>query len=502
MDMSIEEMFKDLLTLDDVGSYLRSEGGKNYDYDDEEDIITSKEEVKLKKETEERFGLRPDSRSEIDETIEFKRYTKKRVHKYTETEMKEIRESNKRTFVNDYGHGDIYHISDEDRLKNDMLAEFRVKLGGIKHTYRKVDQYIEAMRIVVEAWKILEKRGNYIHEPSEFFEMVGSGRIVSSSIIMPKLKRMDDYNIEQIIRYISDPDLDPADLIHSNKSTGSYDPENDFIEDRPEYEVFYNEYMENLTDDEKEEMDEYDLRYKADQYAKDKIQEEEAMRLLSPEEADYIVEHMDDTDNLPEIRVTEIPRKYIKGYDQRSSIRKAKGKKLNKKDRVIQSDVHDMLIRLQNDPSYRNIDEYNRSYLITHGMFDTEKKPKDFWDDLIFDGSWADDAAVYMYELVSREELLKLRAPSERYMTYGDIELNTFFQIAERNGINVIELRRKMEISDTGVRESVELRESTKESKKLEERIIQRITKLNNDPKFKKLVDKSERALNKYYDSE
>ena len=87
--------------------------------------------------------------------------------------------------------------------------------------------------------------------------------------------------------------------------------------------------------------------------------------------------------------------------------------------------------------------------------------------------------------------------------TYGDIELNSFFQIAERNGINVIELRQKMEISDnTTLRESVELRESTKESKKLERDIIQRITKLNNDPKFKKLVDKSERALNKYYDNE
>ena len=61
-----------------------------------------------------------------------------------------------------------------------------------------------------------------------------------------------------------------------------------------------------------------------------------------------------------------------------------------------------------------------------------------------------------------------MRAPDERYMTYGDIELNSFFQIAERNGINVIELRQKMEISDnTTLRESVELRESTKESKKL-----------------------------------
>ena len=500
MEKGIEEMFKDLLTLDNVGDYLGSGRGRDYDYSDDEDIVTSKEEVKLQKESEERFGLKADSRSEIDETVEFRRYTPKRVHKYTEKGMQEIRESNKRTIVNDYGYNDIYHISDEDRLKNDMLAEFRMKLGGIRSTYRKVDQYIQAMRIVIEAWKILEKQGNYIHEPDEFFTMVGNGEIVSSSIIMPKLKGIDNYSIDQIIKYISNPELDPADLIHSNKSTGSYDPDNDFIEDRPEYEVYYNEYMDNLTDEDKEDMDEYDIRFKADEYAKEKIQEDEAMRLLSPEEADYLVQYID---NPPDIKVTEIPRKYIKGYDQRSTIRKAKGKKLNKRDRVIQKDVHDMLIKLQNDPANRNIDEYNRSYMITHGMFDTEKKPKDFWDDLVFDGSWADDAAVYMYDLISREELLKMRAPDERYMTYGDIELNSFFQIAERNGINVIELRQKMEISDnTTLRESVELRESTKESKKLERDIIQRITKLNNDPKFKKLVDKSERALNKYYDNE
>ena len=81
MEKSIEEMFKDLLTLDNVGDYLGSGRGRDYDYSDDEDIVTSKEEVKLQKESEERFGLKADSRSEIDETVEFISIQKKKCRK-------------------------------------------------------------------------------------------------------------------------------------------------------------------------------------------------------------------------------------------------------------------------------------------------------------------------------------------------------------------------------------------------------------------------------------
>ena len=78
-------------------------------------------------------------------------------------------------------------------------------------------------------------------------------------------------------------------------------------------------------------------------------------------------------------------------------------------------------------------------------------------------------------------------------------ELKNFFKILEDNGVNTVDLRRKMNITSDAISEK-EAKMSKKENKKLESDIIQRIDKLNKNPKFKKLVTKAENALNKYYE--
>ena len=182
-----------------LGGFL---GGDSYsdssdNYDDSESFMTSKDLVEQKEKIEKQNPninipiISPD----IEEEVHFKRYTKKRAHKYTESEMKAIRESCVSTIVHDYGERDIYHLSDEERRKNDMLAELSMKLSGVKRVYRKVNEYVEAMRIVVEAWQLLEKN-NYIHTRDEFFDLVADGTIVSSRIVMPKLKKSDQYNMD------------------------------------------------------------------------------------------------------------------------------------------------------------------------------------------------------------------------------------------------------------------------------------------------------------------
>ena len=94
---------------------------------------------------------------------------------------------------------------------------------------------------------------------------------------------------------------------------------------------------------------------------------------------------------------------------------------------------------------------------------------------------------------------MKLHIPSQRFRTYGDVQLDEFFRTAEMNGINVIELRRKMNMTESGVDSKQEVKEKVKQNKKMEAQILQRLEKLNNDPKFKKLVEKSEKALNNFY---
>ena len=112
-----------------------------------------------------------------------------------------------------------------------------------------------------------------------------------------------------------------------------------------------------------------------------------------------------------------------------------------------------------------------------------------------FDGSRASDSDVFVYDLALREKMMDQVPPNERYLTYGDKELESFFRTLEDNGVSTIELRRRM--SNTAV-DKVKAREVRRESKKIEASIMQRIRKLNTSAKFKKIAAKAEEALTKY----
>lgn len=490
MSKSIEEMYNELM----AHSNLEEDKYSNKEYlfsddDDDEDFFTSKEIISRKEELKERLNISGiDQPVEIEEDVYFKRYTKRREHKYTEKEMREIEASCETSIVHDYGPYDIYHMSDEERANNDMLSELNMKLGCLKRTYRKVDEYIKAMRIVVQAWEILEKN-NFVHTKDEFFQLVSEGKIVSNRIIMPKLKRMDRYNIDLIIKYISNPELDPKDLSPSNNNSleDEYDSELD-----EKYERYMNEYIQ----EHENEFESYELRNKASAYAEEQINIDEMERLLSPEEAQYIIDH---ADNPESFRVKDIKPKYIKGYDKRNITKfNGKKKKMNKTEKYITENLHDMLIRIQTNPNLNSSgDYYSQSYMLTNSMFEPEKESKDVFDDMKFHGSWADDDAVYLYDLSVREELLKQHPPKESYLTYADKELSQFFKILEDNGVNTIDLRRKMNCTDDDNSKKKILQEK-KENKKIESALLQRITELNKNKKFKKIVSKAEKELQKY----
>ena len=118
------------------------------------------------------------------------------------------------------------------------------------------------------------------------------------------------------------------------------------------------------------------------------------------------------------------------------------------------------------------------------------------WDDLYFTGSWANKNDMFLYDIITEEERMKQHPPREVYVTYGDRELRSFFNIMEANGISTLELQRAMNATQEDLKLS-QAKSVKKENKKLESELIQRITKLNDDPKFKKIVSKAEKALNK-----
>lgn len=504
---TIEDMYQELLNQSsiydpDLQDILGVGGIQGLEDDEDiESFSTSEDIAKKQKSVKKNFDTSPKN-VEIEEDVHFKLYSKRRKHKYTEKEMQQIRESCTETIVHDYGEFDIYHMSDEDRLQNDMLAEVSVKLASLKSTYRKVNEYVEAMRVVVQAWQILEKH-NYIHTEEEFYQMIADGRIVSNRIIMPKLKNMNSYNIDMIIRYVSNPELDPMDLVPANDAKRiNLDTLRDefYVTDEDStdmvsqmFNYYYDLYLYNLSDDadfipSREQEDE------AREYAVDQMEKDEMAMLLSPEEAQFILDY---ADNPPAIEVTDIKPKYIKGYDRKINFSK---RNISKRKRLFMENLHNILRKIEENPENQSETTYNRSYLITHNMFEPAKPEKSVWDDLYYDGSWTDDESLELYDFIVREELLKQTPLKEHYVTYADKELAKFFNVLESNGVSTIKLRQSMNMTENDIARNEENR-NKKENKKTEAAILQRVIKMNGNPKFKKVISKAEEALNAYNDS-
>ena len=131
--------------------------------------------------------------------------------------MEEIRESCKKVLVYDYAEKDTYHLSDEEIYQIDSLREIRVQLSTLHKLYNRVDEWVKAMRIVMKAWTILEQKDNYLYTTEEFYQLIGEDRIYHNAIIMPRLKGMNKYNLDMLIQYISNPEMDPTDLLREEQ---------------------------------------------------------------------------------------------------------------------------------------------------------------------------------------------------------------------------------------------------------------------------------------------
>lgn len=452
--------------------------------------------------------------------------TKKRVHKYTEQEMKQIDESCKGVIVRDFLKDDPYHMPDEERAKIDRLRSIREELGTVRSMYRRIDEYIEAMRIVVRAWEIYAE-DNEIHTEREFFEMVAEGTITSPNIIMPHMKKLDRYNKDLVMMYISNPELDPKDLLPDSQKDGLYDsmiidPELDEIErmfdEQLEDEAtkgFYDsadDVISNLArylqEDEEEQSEEQKEAERKRKEREEEIQrkKEEAIermtrartnRLLTPEEQAYLV---DTIDNPPEYQAKEISRSLIKGYDDRSFIMRKKGKrkKGNKVWRYKRQNLHLMLNTIQTALNKTNMNNRNREYYLTHSMFDLGKPEVDINDQLYLKGSLQSEAVDQVYDMMFGEELRNKPIPgSNGRLTLADKEFRDFQESLDKNGYNTIEILRIMQMTPEDMKTTKD-KESKKQNRKMEAAIVQRITELNNDPKFKKLVKKIEGDYTEY----
>lgn len=421
-------------------------------------FVTSEDkarEAKLREERDQR-DHRPGAYRQPEESVYFRFTDKSRVRKYTDEEMARFREGARRVIVHDYGESDFYHLTDEERERNDQLASISLKLGNLKRIYRSVDKYIEAMRVVYQAWSILAEN-NLLHTREEFFEYVAKGIIVSNRILTPKLKGITGYNEELLLQYVSNPTLDPKDLLPKQ------------IPDLDDY--YYADVEEQ-----KFEMD----------------------CLLSPSEIEYVVRH----DELPDeeriiLPVKPIKRKFLKAYDDQQGLGKRKRKRgMKKVDRDLQPDMTAILKRLVKSDADRNPYAAMSSFNSLTDIFDASKR-KSVWDQVPYAGSWQDDEEVELYELAISEELMREPVPGGGGITEGDQANQIFYRTMESMGISIVDWRRNS-IGGDGTYLREKNRRSRKQNRKLERRIISRLGEMQSDPKFKKLIKRSEKSLIDY----
>ena len=128
--------------------------------------------------------------------------------------------------------GDEYHLSEEEREeKNRFYKAFR-KFSKYKHKYRKLDEYVEAMR---EALKCLDfvAENNGVYSPEEFKKLFFRDKIYINGLVFPKYSGKNKKNIswDYVTEFILS-DRDPREILPSKEENFYSEDELEELEGR------------------------------------------------------------------------------------------------------------------------------------------------------------------------------------------------------------------------------------------------------------------------------
>ena len=148
--------------------------------------------------------------------------TKKKTFTFPESKLKELRETYQTVVVRDFY--DDYHMSDEQKLKEFDLYDVFNPIRKHKTKYRKIEEYIKAVRECYKFVVAMAKKNRLIMDPEEFIHGVFTGDIQIAQLTFPKYMGPDrkDINWGEVTRYVLDDSLDPKDL--SDKKDVKYLP--------------------------------------------------------------------------------------------------------------------------------------------------------------------------------------------------------------------------------------------------------------------------------------
>lgn len=513
-DKQIYDLYKSMLS--DMPTNQEFTNNKNLEFDreaetffTEEELIEAKDPSKKKKDNDGFYEVRNPDTGIIEESFVFKRIGGKH-RKLTDKEIDQIRENCRYTLVHDFSERNIYHISDKERYENDEFAEISMKLNGIKSAYHKVDQFIEAMRIVYEAIQIAIRPYLYSYSREEIFKMIGKGKVYSTRIIFPKLKGIKKYNIEQLARYIQNPKLNPKDLVpikHDDDDAifyeeGEFEEEFNMLFDNREKEILNN--LEEEYNNIEEIIDEDDIVDNEELEDDEDMEEENPYNGLTSSIFNPLPDSNEDKqrriekikalqDMIGGVDVKPVSKKFIPTNNMGRN--KKHFKKLNKVDKKVYTDMGNIINIINN---HRYMSATSNPYFNDYIANDDDLKTHNIIDDMRFHNSWSDNNAVKFYEVALEEEYLDRRASGSIYETLRDVKLQEFYNTLENHGVNVKPIRESMDRFKKEEYDNI-LQNNRKINKKIDKKITSRIIALNNDPKFKKLI---KRTAKKYKEDE
>lgn len=409
----------------------------------------------LKKRVGDEITLKPDT--------EFRMYNKRHKKKWTEKEMEEIRSSCEGTIVHDYSEFDFYHISDEARAELDTLSEIRHQLSSLKTIYHRVDQYIEAMRVVFVAIELLEQKMNYVLSKDEFYAKIGAGTIYPTGFPIPQLHSPSKYDEGLLEAYIANPNLNPEDLLSE--------------EERRRIKAMSREWPDDDDEDEEEETP-----------------EERVARLLGVEYAEQLEEYRNSHEK---IQVDNLDDQFIAGYsDNGTFFGKDRRKKFKDKGkRAYSKAIQALFLGLENSPRFTGGDYTDSNYrrhnsIMNSGVFEPKEETANPVEAMRYFGSFADTDAFWFYERAMDNKIADSVVPGQTYITHQSVSNQKVFNMLEKLGMNMTEFRRGIHVA--GVSRDVNIKENRERNKKLEARLVARIIAMNGDKKFKKLAAKAE----------
>ena len=140
-----------------------------------------------------------------------------------EKRIQQMKEEYDCVVVHDFG--DEYHLSEEERIAKNKFYEAFKRFSKCKHKYRKLDQYIVAMR---EALKCLDfvAENNGVYSPEEFKKMFFRNKIYINGLVFPEFKGREKKQIswEYLTEFILS-DEDPKNILPSKRDEEIYTKE-------------------------------------------------------------------------------------------------------------------------------------------------------------------------------------------------------------------------------------------------------------------------------------